>query len=228
MTRLSVNVNKIALLRNARGGHAPDLLALSRLVMAAGADGLTVHPRADRRHITPEDARDIRRTFPDVEVNFEGDLREEFLDLVLTERPDQCTLVPVSYGELIDKISILEIKAQRIGDAAKRANVQKELDALLATWQAHPASRAQSIEDLWAELRRINGELWDIEDHIRDKEAAGTFDAGFIELARAVYFTNDVRARLKRDLNARLGSDLVEEKSYASYQRDGVEAPKLG
>ena len=136
-------------------------------------------------------------------------------------------LVPVSYGELIDKISILEIKAQRIGDAAKRANVQKELDALLATWQAHPASRAQSIEDLWAELRRINGELWDIEDDIRDKEAAGTFDAGFIELARAVYFTNDVRARLKRDLNARLGSDLVEEKSYANYQRDGVDAPKL-
>ena len=137
-------------------------------------------------------------------------------------------LVPVSYGELIDKISILEIKAQRIGDAAKRANVQKELDALLVTWQAHPASRAQSIEDLWAELRRINGELWDIEDHIRDKEAAGTFDAGFIELARAVYFTNDVRARLKRDLNACLGSDLVEEKSYANYQRDGVDAPKLG
>lgn len=137
-------------------------------------------------------------------------------------------LVPVSYGELIDKISILEIKAQRIGDAAKRANVQKELDALLATWQAHPASRGQSIEDIWSELRRVNGELWDIEDHIRDKEAAGSFDAGFIELARAVYFTNDVRARLKRDLNTRLGSDLVEEKSYASYQRDGVEAPKLG
>lgn len=100
MTRLSVNVNKIALLRNARGGHAPDLLALSHLVMAAGADGLTVHPRADRRHITPQDARDIRRTFPTVEVNFEGDLREEFLDLVLAERPDQCTLVPVSYGEV--------------------------------------------------------------------------------------------------------------------------------
>ena len=137
-------------------------------------------------------------------------------------------LVPVSYGELIDKISILEIKAQRIGDAAKRANVQKELDALLATWQAHPASRAQSIEDLWAELRRVNGELWDIEDHIRDQEAAGSFDARFVELARAVYFTNDVRARLKRDLNTRLGSDLVEEKSYANYQRDGVDAPKLG
>ena len=137
-------------------------------------------------------------------------------------------LVPVSYGELIDKISILEIKAERIGDAGKRANVVKELAALMSTWQAHPASRAQPIDDLWADLRRVNGELWDIEDRIRDKEAAGLFDVEFIELARAVYFTNDVRARLKRDLNTRLGSDLVEEKSYACYQRDGVEAPKLG
>ena len=137
-------------------------------------------------------------------------------------------LVPVSYGELIDKISILEIKAERIGDAAKRANVVKELAALMTTWNAHPASRAQPIDDIWADLRLVNGELWDIEDRIRDKEAAGLFDAEFIELARAVYFTNDVRARLKRDLNTRLGSDLVEEKSYASYQRDGVEAPKLG
>jgi hypothetical protein len=136
-------------------------------------------------------------------------------------------LVPVSYGELIDKISILEIKAERIGDAAKRANVLRELAALMATWQAHPASRAQPIDDLWSELRRVNGELWDIEDRIRDKEAAGLFDGEFIELARAVYFTNDVRARLKRDLNVRLGSDLVEEKSYASYQREGIEAPQL-
>jgi hypothetical protein len=136
-------------------------------------------------------------------------------------------LVPVSYGELIDKISILEIKAERIGDVAKRANVLRELAALMATWQAHPASRAQPIDDLWSELRRVNGELWDIEDRIRDKEAAGLFDGEFIELARAVYFTNDVRARLKRDLNVRLGSDLVEEKSYASYQREGIEAPQL-
>ncbi len=136
-------------------------------------------------------------------------------------------LVPVSYGELIDKISILEIKAERIGDGAKRANVVKELAALMDTWQAHPASRVLPIDDLWSELRRVNGELWDIEDRIRDKEAAGLFDDEFVELARAVYFTNDVRARLKRDLNARLGSDLVEEKSYANYQREGVVAPKL-
>lgn len=136
-------------------------------------------------------------------------------------------LAPVSYGELIDKISILEIKAERIADAAKVANVRRELDALLATWNAHPASRAQPIDDLWAGLRRVNGELWDIEDRIRDKEHAGTFDAGFIELARAVYFTNDERARLKRELNTRLGSALVEEKSYASYQRADGQAPSV-
>lgn len=137
-------------------------------------------------------------------------------------------LVPVSYGELIDKISILEIKAERIGDAAKRANVIKELHALLATWAAHPASRAQPIDDLWAGLRGVNGQLWDIEDRIRVKEAQGLFDAEFIELARAVYFINDDRARLKRDLNARLGSDLVEEKSYANYQRADAAAPDVG
>ena len=136
-------------------------------------------------------------------------------------------LVPVSYGELIDKISILEIKAQRISDAAKLANVQKELDALLATWLAHPASMAASIEDLWAGLRGVNGQLWDIEDRIRIKQGQGAFDAEFIELARAVYFINDDRARLKRELNARLGSELVEEKSYASYQREGVGAPSV-
>jgi hypothetical protein len=131
-------------------------------------------------------------------------------------------LVPVSYGELIDKISILEIKAARIRDAGKRANVVKELDALNATWSAHPASRAAPIDDLWQGLREINGKLWDIEDDIRMKELAGEFDSVFIELARAVYFTNDERARLKRELNARLGSALVEEKSYADYRRPGT------
>lgn len=131
-------------------------------------------------------------------------------------------LVPVSYGELIDKISILEIKAARIGDATKRANVVKELEALTATWRAHPASTAASIDDLWSGLRDINGKLWDIEDDIRLKEAKGEFDQVFIELARAVYFTNDERARLKRELNTRLGSALVEEKSYADYRRPGA------
>lgn len=136
-------------------------------------------------------------------------------------------LVPVSFGELIDKISILEIKAERIGDAAKLANVRHELAALLATWNAHPASKAQSISDLWAGLRKVNSELWDIEDRIRVNEAQGVFDSGFIELARAVYFINDERARLKRELNARLGSALVEEKSYASYRRADAAAPQV-
>lgn len=136
-------------------------------------------------------------------------------------------LVPVSYGELIDKISILEIKAQRISDAAKLANVEKELAALLVTWQSHPASAGQSIDDLWAGLRDVNGQLWDIEDRIRIKEGQGLFDAEFIELARAVYFINDDRARLKRELNTRLGSDLVEEKSYANYLREDAGAPKV-
>jgi len=130
-------------------------------------------------------------------------------------------LVPVSYGELIDKISILEIKHERMRDDGKRANVRVELDALMATWKAHPAAQGESIEDLWQALRDINGKLWVIEDDIRDKEAAGAFDSTFIELARAVYVTNDERARLKRELNTRLGSTLVEEKSYADYRRTG-------
>lgn len=133
-------------------------------------------------------------------------------------------LVPISYGELIDKISILQIKDQRIADAGKRANVRAELDALLATWKTHPASQAQSVDDLWKALREINTRLWDIEDEIRGKEAQGSFDAEFVELARAVYFVNDERARIKRELNVRLGSELVEEKSYADYRR--VEAGK--
>lgn len=136
-------------------------------------------------------------------------------------------LVPVSYGELIDKISILQIKAERIADVAKLANVQRELQALLVTWAAHPASRAQPIDDLWDGLRQVNTALWDIEDRIRVQEAQGRFDAEFIELARAVYFTNDERARLKRELNARLGSALVEEKSYADYRRGAAQAPQV-
>ena len=128
-------------------------------------------------------------------------------------------LAPVSYGELIDKISILEIKAERIADAAKVANVRRELAALLGTWNAHPASRVQPIDDLWAGLRKINGELWDIEDRIRDKERESLFDAEFIELARSVYVTNDERAAIKRRINSKLGSSLVEEKSYREYRK---------
>ncbi|EYF08775.1 pyridoxine 5'-phosphate synthase [Chondromyces apiculatus] len=98
--KLSVNVNKLAVVRNSRGGNAPDVLDFARRIVGWGAHGITVHPRADRRHITPADARAVAEQITTVETNFEGDLREEFLDLVLTHRPTQCTLVPVTPGEI--------------------------------------------------------------------------------------------------------------------------------
>jgi hypothetical protein len=125
--------------------------------------------------------------------------------------------VPVSYGELIDKITILEIKSVRIADAGKLANVRNELDLLNATWANATASQTD-IEDERARLYEINTLLWDIEDHIRVKEKAQEFDAEFIELARAVYFRNDTRAQIKREINMKLGSQLVEEKSYEDYR----------
>jgi hypothetical protein len=124
---------------------------------------------------------------------------------------------PVSYGELIDKITILEIKSQRIGDPAKLANVRTELDLLNATWAAHPASKVD-IADERVRLLAVNEALWDIEDAIRLKEKAQAFDAEFIELARSVYFRNDERAAVKREINVKLGSQLVEEKSYQDYR----------
>lgn len=124
--------------------------------------------------------------------------------------------VPISPGELIDKITILEIKSARISDAAKVANVRHELALLQATWRAS-AFASQNIDEQWAGLRRVNEKLWDVEDLLRDKERARTFDQEFIELARAVYFTNDERAAIKREINTKLGSKIVEEKSYAAY-----------
>ena len=121
--------------------------------------------------------------------------------------------VPVSWGELLDKITILQIKQERIADAAKRANVTAELDALSAIAGAAMAQAAA----LLAELKQVNEALWEIEDQIRDKEREGEFDARFIELARAVYVTNDQRAAVKRQINQALGSALVEEKSYKPY-----------
>jgi len=104
MIRLSVNVNKVATLRNARGGREPDVIEAVEAAVAAGAPGITVHPRADRRHISPDDVRAIagtlRRNAPSVEFNVEGDVRQELLDLVAEVRPDQCTLVPVVPGEI--------------------------------------------------------------------------------------------------------------------------------
>ncbi len=125
--------------------------------------------------------------------------------------------VPVSYGELLDKIAILQIKSERIGDPAKLANVRKELDALEAIWAAHPAS-GEDIADLRAALKAVNERLWVIEDDIRLKEKAQAFDDEFVRLARSVYFENDERARIKKDINLRLGSAYVEEKSYQDYR----------
>ena len=128
-------------------------------------------------------------------------------------------LVPISPGELIDKITILEIKSQRMTDATKLRNVRTELSMLTDTWRASPYA-ANDVSAEWAALRGVNEQLWDIEDRIRDKERDATFDAGFVELARAVYVTNDERAAIKKRINSRLGSTLVEEKSYADYKRD--------
>ena len=126
-------------------------------------------------------------------------------------------LVPVSFGELLDKIAILQIKSERMTDAAKLANVRNELSALEATWAAHPAA-AHDIADLRAELKAVNERLWVIEDDIRLKEQAQAFDAEFIRLARSVYVENDERARIKKQINQALGSTYVEEKSYQDYR----------
>ena len=122
----------------------------------------------------------------------------------------------ISPGELIDKITILEIKLERLDDAAKLANVRTELETLAATRDgAVPAS--PELDSLTAELKEINGRLWEIEDDIRDCERNKDFGPAFAELARGVYMTNDRRSRVKRQINELLGSSLVEEKSYAAY-----------
>jgi len=125
-------------------------------------------------------------------------------------------LVPVSFGELLDKISILQIKSERISDEGKLANVRKELSALEQTWMAHPAA-VKDVAKLRAELKAVNEQLWDIEDDIRLKEKAQAFDQGFIDMARSVYLRNDERARIKKAINLALGSAYVEEKSYQDY-----------
>ncbi len=124
--------------------------------------------------------------------------------------------VPVSHGELIDKITILEIKSERMRDPGKLANVRDELQVLGGLGADDPAAHTDIAAER-AELKRINESLWDIEDAIRLKERNRAFDARFIELARAVYQTNDRRAAVKRAINLKLGSRLVEEKSYQDY-----------
>ncbi|UYB51383.1 DUF6165 family protein [Xanthomonas sp. AM6] len=126
-------------------------------------------------------------------------------------------LAPVSFGELLDKIAILQIKSERIEDAAKLANVRTELSALEKIWMAHPAAGGD-IARLRADLKAVNERLWVIEDEIRVKEKAQAFDEEFIKLARSVYYENDERARIKKEINLALGSSYVEEKSYQDYR----------
>ncbi len=126
-------------------------------------------------------------------------------------------LAPVSFGELLDKIAILQIKSERMTDRAKLANVRRELSALEQIWMVHPAAGGDIVR-LRAELKAVNERLWVIEDDIRIKEKMQAFDADFIRLARSVYVENDERARIKKDINLALGSTYVEEKSYQDYK----------
>ncbi|MEG8133219.1 DUF6165 family protein [Xanthomonas hortorum] len=130
-------------------------------------------------------------------------------------------LVPVSFGELLDKIAILQIKSERLSDPAKLTNVRNELSALEISWMAHPAA-GHDIVRLRAALKAVNERLWMIEDDIRLKEQAQTFDDAFVQLARSVYIENDERARIKKEINLALGSSYVEEKSYQDYRAKGV------
>ncbi len=129
---------------------------------------------------------------------------------------DDLIYIPVSPGELLDKITILEIKAERIDDAGKLRHVRAELDLLTRVWNRSAAN----VDQVWMiaarkELKEVNEELWDIEDHIRLMEAQQKFDQEFVALARSVYTRNDRRAELKKHINGELGSEIVEEKSYA-------------
>ena len=126
-------------------------------------------------------------------------------------------LIPSSPGELLDKITILQIKSERIADAAKVANVQTELGMLEKVWN-EAVDDDDQIRALKRELKSINEALWEIEDDIRDEERNRRFGERFIELARAVYVTNDERANAKKKVNLHLNSSIVEEKSYQDYQ----------
>ncbi|MCK4864829.1 MAG: hypothetical protein KAT06_05335 [Gammaproteobacteria bacterium] len=125
--------------------------------------------------------------------------------------------VDLAYGELLDKMTILQIKSERITDENKLSNVNKELDLLNDLWKLDKKSSVDIASEFTA-LKEINEKIWDIEDDIRDKERVKEFDEKFIELARSVYFSNDKRAEIKRAINLKLGSDLIEEKSYSDYE----------
>jgi len=126
---------------------------------------------------------------------------------------DKMPIIPVSWGEVIDKITILEIKERRISDETALRNIRNELTALQAIVEAQGAAIVD-IAGLIDRLREVNRRLWDVEDAIRFKERDGAFGAEFVRLARSVYFENDERSAIKREINRVTGSALIEEKSY--------------
>jgi hypothetical protein len=129
--------------------------------------------------------------------------------------------IDISVGELIDKITILQIKSERIIDVEKLNNVKKELQVLRGQWELSPYIKI-NLNDSVDALKNVNEKLWDIEDQIRIKESQQQFDEEFISLARSVYFINDERAEIKRNINKKTGSDLIEEKSYSDYSADNT------
>ena len=131
----------------------------------------------------------------------------------MTEKFETIPKIPISWGELIDKLNILEIKLARLSDQAARANVAKELELL----RGRAGDAVARVPALVAKLKTLNESLWDIEDRIRDHERSQDFGPAFVALARSVYRTNDERGRVKREINLALGSGLIEEKSYRPY-----------
>ena len=125
-------------------------------------------------------------------------------------------LIPISWGELFDKITILQIKLENLQDKNALKNVKIEYDQLCIIYDKNFLEDANA-KNLMTDLKQINQKLWNIEDEIRDKERNKIFDLKFIELARSVYIINDERSRIKRNINETFGSELIEEKSYADY-----------
>ena len=124
--------------------------------------------------------------------------------------------VELPLGDVIDKISILQIKSERISDPKKLQNIKKELTVLRNAWKQTSHPDVGQLPE-WSNLLDVNGKLWDVEDELRRLEALQNFGADFITKARSVYFLNDNRAQLKKSINISLGSTLVEEKSYTNY-----------
>jgi len=125
-------------------------------------------------------------------------------------------LIPVSIGELIDRLTVLEIKADRIKDPIKLENIRRELSDLRHAYKTSPFSRAD-VSAYRVELKKINETLWEIEDYLRIKEGEGAFDEQFVDLARSQYRNSDRRSEIKRLIDEAAGSELTEEKSYPSY-----------